>query len=321
MSKFSRMMSILIHLQTRSLIKAQELSDILETDLKTVYRDIESLRTAHIPIESKSGRYGGYFLPRDFYFKTPKLTADEVAALFLAGEILTKKNGFIFEKDFRSLLSKMAKGLSKKEIEASSGKIASISYEIEALKTKIMETNFYIIEKAILDKKSLEVKYYTFSRNEIRQRVLDPYHLIYKSGAWYLIAYCHWRKDIKIFRVDRMDNVKPLNRKFKVREDFSLNEYLKNSWQITRGEEIEVKIRFFSPASKFVQEMEWLPTQKIQQEDNENIIFCAKVSGLLEIKQWVLGFGKYAEVIEPKTLRNEIIAEVQETLSCYTDRG
>ncbi|HHW03737.1 MAG TPA: WYL domain-containing protein [Thermoanaerobacterales bacterium] len=317
MSKFSRMMDIVMHLQARSLVKAQELADILETDLKTVYRDIESLRTANIPVESKPGRYGGFYISKDFYFKAPKLTPEEIAVLFFAGEILVKKNGFMFEKDFKTALSKLKNTLAKEEITMSSEKISSISYEIESLKTRLWENMFYIIEKNISEKKSINVEYYTLSRDEVKWRTLDPYHLIYKSGAWYLIAFCHWRKEVKIFRVDRIKSIDETGKSFKIKKGFSLREYLKNSWQITRGEEVDVLVRFFPPASRLVREMQWLPTQKIIEEKDGTILFSARVSGLMEIKRWILGYGSQAEVLEPQSLRQEIYDEVSKILSHY----
>ncbi|AYO30162.1 transcriptional regulator [Biomaibacter acetigenes] len=321
MSKFSRMMDIVMYLQARSLVKAQELADMLETDLKTVYRDIESLRTANIPIEAKSGRYGGFYIPKDFYFKAPKLTPEEIAVLFFAGEILVKKNGFMFEKDFKTALSKLKNTLAKEEINISSDKISSISYEIESLKTRLWENLFYIIEKCISEKKSIDVEYYTLSRDEVKRRTLDPYHLIYKNGAWYLIAFCHWRKEVKIFRVDRIKSIDETGIPFKIKKGFSLRDYLKNSWQITRGEEADVVVRFFPPASRLVKEMEWLPTQKIIEEKDGTIIFSAKVSGLMEIKRWILGYGSQAEVLKPQSLREEISSEIKKMLKHYTSTG
>lgn len=321
MSKISRMMDIIMYMQAGNTIKAQQLADMLETDLKTVYRDIESLRIANIPIESKPGRYGGYYIPKSFYFKAPRLTPEEIAVLFFAGEILVKKNGFLFEKYFKSALSKLKNTLAKEEIKISSDKISSISYEIETLKTKLWENIFYIIEKSISEKKSIEVDYYTASRDEVRRRTLDPYHVIYKSGAWYLIAYCHWREDVKIFRVDRIKSINETQKSFKVKKGFSLREYLKNSWQITRGEEVEVVVRFFPPASRFVKEMVWLPTQKIVEEEDGTLLFSAKVSGLLEIKRWILGYGNQAEVLEPQSLRQEICSEIKQILKRYAHSG
>ena len=153
------------------------------------------------------------------------------------------------------------------------------------------------------------MEYYTLSRDEFRRRLLDPYHLIYKSGAWYLIAFCHWRQKIKTFRVDRIQSIEETDIMFEIPEHFSLKEYLKNSWQITRGDEIQVKVRFFPPAARYVKEMKWLPTQEIKKEVNGNIIFTANVGGIIEIKRWILGYGSQAEVLEPKSLRNEIISK------------
>lgn len=316
-SKISRMLDIIIHLQSRNSVKAQELADILETDLKTIYRDIESLRMANIPIESKPGRYGGFYIPKDFYFKSPRFSSDEIAALSLGGEILTKSNGFFMEKEFKSALAKIKNSISAEGMNTAAKKISSITYNVDALRTNIRENIFSIIEKSIEEKNTIEVRYYTLSRDEVKRRKLDPYHLIYKSGAWYLIAYCHWRNQVKIFRVDRIHTVTQTDLKFQIQKGFSLSQYLKNSWQITRGEEVKVEILFYPPASKYVKEMEWLPTQQIKEGPDDTIIFSAQVNGLMEIKRWILGFGRFAKVLKPQSLRKEIVEELNESISLY----
>ena len=106
LSKASRMINLLIHLQAGNVVKAKELAVLLETDLKTIYRDIESLRMAQIPIESIPGRYGGYYIPKDFYLKVPGMTSDEVAMLFFAGEILTKRMVLCLRRTLKVLCQK-----------------------------------------------------------------------------------------------------------------------------------------------------------------------------------------------------------------------
>lgn len=317
MNKFGRMVNIMIHLQANGKMKAQELAQILNTDTKTIYRDIESLRAANIPVDSEPGRYGGYYIPRYFYLKMPKLTPHEIAVLFFAGEILIKENGFFYENYFRSALSKIKNCIKFEDIDLSKNELSSISYEIDTLRTKLWENTFYIIEQSIVQQKTIEVEYYTLSRDKTSKRLLDPYHLIYKNGAWYLIAYCHWRKSIKIFRVDRIKNINRTKKTFSPQKDFSLTEYLKHSWQITRGKRWEVKVRFFEPVARFVKEIRWLPTQKIEKLEDGSIIFTAQISGLLEIKKWILGFGGYAQVLKPKVLRKEIISEIKKANKLY----
>lgn len=317
MTKFARMIQIMLHLQANRKMKACELAKILDTNVKTIYRDIESLRTAQIPIKSEPGRYGGYYIPENFYFKIPKLTYQEIAVLFFAGEILIKDNGFMFEKYFKSALSKIKNCITVEDIDLSKDKLSSISYEINTLKTKLWENIFYIIENSIVKQHTIKVEYYTLSRDTVSKRLLDPYHLMYKNGAWYLIAYCHWRKSIKIFRVDRIKAIKQTEKTFIPQEDFSPAEYLKNSWQVIRGEKFEVKVRFFEPAARFIKEIKWLPTQKIVEERDGSIVFSAQVSGLIEIKKWILGYGSCAQVLEPKVLQDEIIFELNKARELY----
>ncbi|MDK2934542.1 MAG: hypothetical protein PWP27_2352 [Clostridiales bacterium] len=85
---------------------------------------------------------------------------------------------------------------------------------------------------------------------------------------------------------------------------------------IIGGKQYDVILKFYPPASTWVEEKKWLPTQKIEQLGNRCILFKAKVKGLVELKRWVLSFGKLVKVIEPK----ELITELKEELDIMYKR-
>jgi predicted DNA-binding transcriptional regulator YafY len=134
---------------------------------------------------------------------------------------------------------------------------------------------------------------------------------MFRQGVWYLIAFCHWRKKIKIFRVDRIKEITISNDTFETPSDFSLSAYMGKSWQIVRGKDQAIKVKIYPPISRWVREEIRHPTQKIEELFDGSIIFSAEVSGLIEVKKWILGMGSSAQVLAPQILRKEIQEEIE----------
>jgi predicted DNA-binding transcriptional regulator YafY len=113
-----------------------------------------------------------------------------------------------------------------------------------------------------------------------------------------------------MFKLIRIEDVEVLNESYCIPADYSVQSYLRDTFTLIKGKEYTVEIQFFHPASVWVAEKLWLPTQKIITLKNNSIIFKAKVDGLEDIKRWVLGYGRLAKVIKPKELRDQIEEEV-----------
>lgn len=109
-----------------------------------------------------------------------------------------------------------------------------------------------------------------------------------------------------------------LNESYHVPLNFSITTYMRNTLDlINPGKEYDVEIRFYHPASVWVSEKLWLPTQKIIWLEDYSIIFKAKVNGLTDIKKWVLGYGRLAKVLKPKKLVDKLEKEIGAMVSAY----
>lgn len=316
MSKAAVIFKIMLLLQTRNIISASELSSILETSVRNIRAYIEDMRTAGVPVEYKSGRNGGYYLAEDYYFRPQQIDSEEFTALLLAERFLTRENGFVFEKGLKTAVAKIKAATNNREKSLMLPDNISVCFgkmdNHETLKDIFEKINYAIIERFTLD-----IVYYSQSRGECSQRKIDPYYLLYREGAWYLIGYCHIRDKILIFKVSRIQHLVITTDKFIYPKDFSIQNYMADSMGLIRGDEEIVEVRFYQPSSRWVEEKEWLPTQTIRKLKDGSIIFTARVKGLIEIKKWILGFGKDAEVIKPLKLREEIIKEVEEMRGRY----
>lgn len=172
------------------------------------------------------------------------------------------------------------------------------------------------LNKVIQSCQRVVIKYDSFSSQQISERKIDPLHIMFRDGFWYLVAYCHSRKMLRMFRVDRIKRLQILDELFEA-VDFDIEEYIKNSWSIAKGEKTKVAVRFSPPISRLIEEAKWHESQEIEKLDSGNLILHLKVEETWEIKKWILGFGKYAEVLKPLSLREEVREELREMVRIY----
>lgn len=312
MSKLSQCLKIIALLQTRQMLSTKEIAEILDITPRNVKAYIEYLKKAGIPIYGMPGRAGGYYLGNEYYFEIPKLDEGEYSALMLAEKLLNFKSGFPLANELQTAVAKIRCALGDTvnnvfpiptdELMLSLGKV-----DLKDNLDKVLTT----IYMAIKQRKRIRVLYYTASRDERKRREIDPYAVIYREGSWYLIGYCHLRKKIRTFKLVRIEDIEILDSAFTYPLDFSVKEYMSNIFSVIEGEEYDVEIRFFHPASIWVKEKRWLPNQRIEELKDGSIIFKARVKGLIDIKRWVLSFGKLAVVRKPEELVESIRNEIE----------
>jgi len=318
MSKISMMFKIVSLLQTSYIISAGELAQALETSPRNVKAYIESLRMAGVPIEGMSGKNGGYFLDRVYNFPPPKLDEVEYSALLLAEELLNKTNGFSYENEIKTAFAKIkaAQGeiMGKSEL-IDKGNIADSRGKADI--TQKTRDFLYTIQQAIIKRNRIRIAYFNPIKKQKTVRKLDPYNLIFREASWYVIGYCHLRGQMRMFKLMRIESVEILDETYVIPAEYSVHNYLRDTLNLIKGKQQTVEIRFFHPASVWVSEKLWLPTQKIVALKDDSIVFRARVDGLEEIKKWVLGFGRLAKVIKPQELADQIVEETCEVQRLY----
>lgn len=312
--KIERLMNLVLLIKNNPGIHVKDLSTIFETSERTVYRDFITLSLAGIPVYSSTGKEGGYFIDEDYFLPSLRFTCEEAASLLIAAKFFQSQKGFPYEHEIQLALTKI-EGILGAENKDYIKKIdKNISVYIGQLKDyQQYSTIFQQINKAIMEKRQIKITYYSMSSDEISTRNVDSIHLMFRGGFWYLVAFCHLRNKIKMFRIDRIRDVQLTDNTFQVPSSFSLSSYMGKSWNVVRGEgEIyQVEIKVFPPASRWVREEVRHPTQKIITLENETILFKAELSSLTEIQRWVLQLGSCAEVVAPEELKKDVMKEIE----------
>jgi predicted DNA-binding transcriptional regulator YafY len=306
-------MNLVLLIKSHPGIHVRDIAKSFDISERTIYRDFNTLSLAGFPVYSSPGKGGGYFIDKDCFLPPLRFTCEEAASLLIAAKIFLYQKGFPYQKNIQLALSKI-EGILESENKKYMQKIdKKISVYLGKMKDyQSYDTIFQQINKAIIDKNQIIITYYTITRNKQTLRTVNPFHLMFKGGFWYLIAFCHWRNEIKIFRIDRIKDIQQTNKSFSIPSNFSLPSYLGKSWQVVRGdgETYKIEIKIFPPASRWVREEVRHHTQKITTLDNETILFTAEVPSFIEIKKWVLQLGSCAQVIEPEELKNEVLEEI-----------
>ena len=318
LARTERLLNLLYTIQRQPGIQAKELASIFARTPRTIQRDISNLRKLGFNIASSTGAAGGFASRGAYYLKPLVFSGAEALAIFVASRVLLEQKGFPYSQDLRSALEKIGQAISEKDEGFFQSMESKTSISTSTLKDYYPWGNiFEQVNKAIFEQVSIEITYDSYSSNKVSARRVNPYHMMFREGYWYLIAYCHHREEVRMFRVDRIIEMTLTDHEFQLPGYFSIGEYLKDSWQLAKGEPKTVVIRFDSPVSRLIRENIWHHTQEIEELTDGSLILTVCVEGTWEIKKWILSWGCRAECLEPQELREEIGREMKVLVGRY----
>jgi predicted DNA-binding transcriptional regulator YafY len=287
---------------------------------RTVYRDLSALEAAGFPIytENANGKNIWCLLDSARNPMPIPFTLPELMALYFGSDVLKVLKGTVFYDSLESLLKKV-----KSSIPPESGKY--LSRVEKSLHTRPGPYKNYgkfrnVIEKisdAVLQRRVVEITYYTMSRKKETQRKVAPYKIWFYNGGFYLIGHCRWRDGVRIFAVERIKKIHLTDDTFEVPEEFDVDEFMRGSFGVYQGKPVNVRILFSAGIAEYIKEKIWHETQKLHDNPDGSVLFEANVACTKEIKAWVMRWGAKAIVLEPEELRDEIRAETVEMLAVY----
>lgn len=302
--KLERLMTITILLLNRKRIQAQELADRLEVSLRTVYRDLESLGQAGIPIVSYTGMEGGFEIMDSFRLDRQLLSLDELTALSTALRSLETTRAFD-RSDMEKLLGKVGAMVAQAE----SGRTTDgdrVHIDFTPWKNSEEDRSRYeSLRQAVKDRKLIRLKY-TSRKGEEQEREIEPMALVLKTYAWYLHGYCRLRGDYRIFKLSRIRDLKVQSETFVRRAESlaELNERWKTPGSLHESVPIPVTLRF--QASAAVAVMDRFDEQEIERLPDGTLL----VRTTYPNEQWLIGtvlhYGTDVIVLEPASVAEKV---------------
>jgi predicted DNA-binding transcriptional regulator YafY len=299
---------------------AADLAGEIECHPRTLYRDLEALQAAGFPIytEKVEGKNLWSLLDTLKHHIPIPFSLTELMALYFSTDMLKAFKGTAFHDSLESLSKKIKATLPPESMKYLKSVEQTLQVGIKPYKDYARFREIINrVNEAALQKKSVEIVYYTMSRRKEGKRKVDPYRIWFFNSTFYLIGYCHKRREIRIFALDRIKMLHQTKQAFEIPEGFDFEEFMRPSFGVFQGEAVKVKIWFAQDAAGYIREKVWHETQQIVPQKDGSIIFEAEVAGTEEIKFWVMSWGSKAEVLEPQSLREEIRIDAEKVVESY----
>ena len=313
MGKVNNALRMLAILRSRKKVTRKELAEELEVDIRQITRYKEDLEYAGVTITEIKGRYGGYILENKDYLLNLELSDKESLALSKTKDYL-KDQGLHFYNDLSSAIEKI-KAINPKDNNYNSESIYSKGIKIKANHEEESE-KWLTINDGILNNRKLRIKYMD-SKGCCTERIVQPYKLYTYYGSNYFIGKCEERNELRQFKLVRIRNIELLEDRF-IKDDFDINEYLKNSIGLFKDKTYKIKLKITYPYAMGFKEYSWTEEESIEDYIEKGyLIYNAKVEGKTEVIPWIMGMGTACTVLEPLELKDDIIKAYKEILNQY----
>ncbi|MFF2911293.1 helix-turn-helix transcriptional regulator [Paenibacillus sp. NPDC057934] len=315
MNKTDRLLAIVLELQSREVVRGEELADLFETSVRTIYRDIQALSEAGVPIIGAPGT--GYSLMTGYFLPPIHFTVEEAVTLLIGTDFIEQR----FDDEYRvraQAARRKIEAILSDSVRNETSRVRKALRLLTPGKRDVMSTEREYFEKirlAILDERKIRFHYSKgigdSKGNHHSDRTVAPYGLVLVEGSWMLVARCDLRQDIRHFRLSRMTGLIELEERFELPSHFNLREYTPPD-----DRHLRVRLRFNHDIADKVKESNYHYIEDME-EHQDGLHVVLRVRQLDELLQWVLGWGAGVIVLEPESFRNRITEEAQKMLKRY----
>ncbi|HEV7349835.1 YafY family protein [Telluribacter sp.] len=308
MNRLDRLTSILIQLQSKRIVKSQEIADRFGISLRTVYRDIRTLELAGLPLISEAGV--GYSLVEGYRLPPVHFTREEAMSFVTAGKLVQKLTDSTTRQSYQSALFKIKAVLRTNEKEL----LDDITNYIEVLDNKYLpkdrHKNLYIeqILNCILNRYLVRIAYYSTKTLQSSSRDLEPIGIYSNGPYWYLIAFCRLRASYRNFRLDRVQSIQVLEERFSTRHP-SLQNFIEETSQQKSVQ--KVVIRLEKTSYQYLCDQQYYHGFISQTEIGDQIEMTFLTASLPGFAHWYLLLGEVAEIVEPEELNALVLEKLE----------
>jgi len=317
----SRLVSLLLLLQHRGRLTAAELAEALEVSVRTIYRDLEALGAAGVPVYTESGRNGGCQLIDGYRTRLTGLTTKEAEALFatgMPGPVGELGLGTVLGTAQLKLLAALPKELADRAVSARQRFHFDAPTWFRAARN---EPHLATVAAAVWDDRRIVVRYRHPGSDDAAPRALEPYGLVCKAGVWYLVA----RRDgeLRTYRVSRVQEVATLDEHFERPADFDLATYWREA---VAGFEAslppaDVVVR---ASAHGIDELSWLTRSSGRAIKERHLLDDGWTHATIAFESLddayteLLRLGADVEIIEPVELRTRTLETAHAMATLYT---
>lgn len=307
--KIDRLVSIIMILLDKKRIGAQELADIFEVSPRTIYRDIDAINMAGIPVRSASGVGGGFEIMQEYKMDKKFFSADDLSTLLMG---LSSLSSIVRGDEVVHALAKVKSFIPTERAKDIQLKADQISIDLSQWTgNRNIQPYLETIRSALQENRLLLFGYVAHHGNKT-VRTVEPYQLVLKGSHWYLQGYCYVRNDFRLFRISRMSDLKILDESFTPRKyqkpvlDFS---------GILEAMQIKIKIRIHR--SIMDRALDYCTYENFLPDGDEHYIVDFPFVENDYHYDMLLSFGDKCECLEPPRIRENIKRKMHDIAVIY----
>lgn len=304
--KFDSLMLILNKLDGKETVTVYSLMNDLEVSERSVHRYLLTLQVAGFPV-LYDRKKESYVFQEGFSLTRPHLSLEENLAFALAKNSLKSFGAGMVES-----LGKIENKLSIKKDDIPKHIVLNGDAPSPAV-----EQCLGAIHQALINFQRIELVYKALYSNKQTKRKIDPYYLFYQDGFWHLRGYCHLRKDLRIFALDRILSMKALNEHFLPSKISPVEEVAESFGAWVGGKPGKVVLRFDAQCKPYILRKKWHKSQQETELKDGRLEVTFEVNGVEGMKEWIYRWLPHVEVISPKRLREMIKADLQKAVNVF----
>jgi len=309
MNRTDRMLAIMLHLQSRRYTRGEDLAERFEVSVRTVYRDVQALGEAGVPVVATPGY--GYTLMPGYFLPPLMLTPDEAGAILLGAAFVAEQVDAPYRQAVETARQKIEKLLpdaTRDEVEFLRDTLRFVARV--APPDPIIEARLSTLRRAIQRRQVLRLTYRA-RHGEPSARDVEPHGLISVGGRWIMAAYCRSRADMRHFRLDRIDAVAPTGERFARRTGYTVRRVK----PMEPGRE-EVRVLFAPDVARWAREDR--PMGFVTEEEQaEGVVMTLRPREPRDLLPWLLSWGAAARVLDPPQLRQQLATEARALAALY----
>ena len=320
MPKIDNMLAIMWMLRSGEKITANQISEKLEINIRTVYRYIDTISTSGVPIISEPGHNGGYTLLNNFVEAPLFFDYEEQTSLFHAA-IFAEEAGYYGGEALNRAISKLSK-YSNQEQETKINQHLTSLEVISRISSPSIESFLKELEQALADGYSVKILYHKSGETQLNYRLVDPYRIIYWNNKWYMIGYCHLRNEIRCFRVDRMESLMLTENKFNPPENFSARDFFIKNLLPTIEDKKEIISLVINGDKNVLADIcqHWFLGHYLQERTSTQAVFLLEKDMIhTYVPYLLLPYNKSIKVIEPVSLKKRLIEVLSELIKFHQE--
>lgn len=287
-------------------------------NIRTIYRDMLALGTdLNVPIYDDKGTWKiheGRVLP------PIRFTLAEALNIFLAARLMLRySNRYDPNADatFTKLSAVLPPTLAE-QVRKTMDWMQKLEKDEKHL--RVLST----VAEAWVSQKRLKIAYQSLPAQKVAERMIEPYYIepAAPGHASYVVAYCHRVRELRTFKIERIESAELTSDSYTIPPDFDANEFFGSSWGIVvEGEVKTIELRITDrELMRLMSETVWHPSQVLQKQKDGSLIMTLRVTDTVDLYSWIMGWGEMVEVLEPKELREEVAKTAKRMVRVYQKR-